>query len=180
MSGKPGKAIPGAVIAVQSALTREFEGLIDTADVTHPDPGERRRKFLSRALAALVARDRAACDTADAAELVIDGRDDFGIDAIAVAAGEPRLWLIQSKWSDRGEAGLNSGEALKTLEGLRLIDQHEFDRFNERLPALAERIRAVLGDANRRITLSVVLMGSQQPSQEVRRKFDDAVKSFNE
>lgn len=180
MSGKSVKAVPGAVFAVQQALSREFDGLIDTSDITHPDPNERRRKFLSRALAALVARDRAECDTVAAAEMVIDGRDDFGIDAIAVAAGEPRLWLIQSKWSDRGEAGLNSGDALKTVEGLRLIDQHEFDRFNERLQILAERIRAVLSDANRRITLSVVLMGSQQPSQEVRLKFDDVVKSFNE
>ncbi|WP_131770452.1 AIPR family protein [Candidatus Protofrankia californiensis] len=179
MSGKAGRSIPGAVTLVRQALLNQFEDLIDTSDVTHPDPAERHRKFLSRALAALVARDRADCDASEAAEMVIDGRADFGIDAIAVARSEPRLWLIQSKWSDRGEAGIGAGDALKTIEGLRLIDQHQFDRFNERFQVLAERVRAVLLDADRRITVTIALMGSQQPSAEVRQKFDDAVREFN-
>ncbi|MEX5711380.1 AIPR family protein [Parafrankia sp. FMc6] len=163
----------------RDALKHAFDGLIDIGDVTNPSPVERERNFLSRALAALVVRDRVGCSHAEAAEMVIDGRDDLGIDAVAVGDGVPRLWLVQSKWSAKGEAGIGVGEVLKLVEGLRMIDQQEFHRFNLKFQGLTERVKDVLQRHNTRITLVIVLMGDQDISTDVRQRLVDACADFN-
>jgi hypothetical protein len=69
---------------IADALTRDFGALIDIRDITHPDPNERRRNLLGRALAAMVVREKLGCDDATAASAVTDGGQDFGIDAVNV------------------------------------------------------------------------------------------------
>jgi hypothetical protein len=111
--------IPREVRQVRDALKSEFYGRIDMSDVIgqHSDVEQH---FLSRALAALMVRRLQDCDSATAAEAVVDGSRDVGIDAVAVAESGQRIWLIQSKWSDRGKAGFGVAEALKFREGLSI------------------------------------------------------------
>ena len=131
---------------VREALRREFTGLIDLEDLAKRSDYDREQAFLSRALAALVVRDLTGCESAAAAAAVIDGRDDIGIDAVAVDEGASHLWLVQSKWSDTGRAGFGVAEALKFLEGLRHIDARRFDRFNTKFQRLVEWLRKVRED----------------------------------
>ena len=134
--------MPREVRNVRDALHHEFDQLIDMSDVVG-QPEQHEQHFLSRALAALVARKLTGGDSSDAAAAVTDGRGDTGIDAIAISDSGLHLWLIQSKWSDSGNAGFSVADGLKLVEGLRFIDAGQFDRFNSRFQQHTEHVGEV-------------------------------------
>ncbi|MEV6040299.1 AIPR family protein [Nonomuraea sp. NPDC052116] len=171
--------MPTPVRQVREALTREFQGLIDLSDLARKPDDQKEQHFLTRALAALVVRSLTGCDNVAAAGMVIDDFDDQGIDAVAFIEGMPRLWLIQAKWSDKGAARFSKAEALKHVDGLRLIDHHRFDRFNLKFQRLVEPIKAILDNPRLRIKLVVAQMADQQPSPESIKPFTDMAVEFN-
>ncbi|MEV6924535.1 AIPR family protein [Dactylosporangium sp. NPDC051485] len=146
------------VRVISEALRRRFEDRIDISDFTNPNPEERRRGLLTRALAAAIAHSRTGCGDQQAASAVTDGGQDFGIDAVAIAAGAPRLWLIQTKWSDAGTANFREQDILTMADGLRKIDHREFGRFNPKFQPFANQIATILGDVQARIMLTIGLM----------------------
>ncbi|MFC5830030.1 AIPR family protein [Nonomuraea insulae] len=172
--------MPREIRQIKDALHREFDELIDMSDSTTKSPEELERKFLSRALACLVARKLTGWDRYAAAETLIDGRDELGIDAVVVDEESARVWLIQSKWSDRGTAGFGIAEALKLIEGLDHIDDHNFSHFNRAFQENAvERIKSVWRDFRLRVTLVVALTGSDELHPDVERRFLNAKKRYN-
>jgi hypothetical protein len=154
--------------------------LIDLTDLAGRSEHDQEQAFLSRALAALVVRDLTGCESAAAAAAVIDGRDDIGIDAVAVDGSASRLWLIQSKWSETGRAGFGVAEALKFLEGLRHIDARRFDRFNTKFQQLVDQVVAVLSNPRARITMVCALMRTDPLQDEVARRLTDGQEEFNQ
>lgn len=170
---------PRQVRLIETALRREFDGLIDISDITNPDAGEQARNFASRALAALLVRQRSGCGAAEAADLVVDGRDDYGIDAIAIGQASPHLWLIQTKWNRNWQASIGVADALKMVEGLEKLDHQDYGPLNAKLQALAPRIKGVLDQEDARITLLIGLMGVQSLSGDVARRLDEACARFN-
>ncbi|MBG0816059.1 AIPR family protein [Planomonospora sp. ID82291] len=171
--------MPLRVHQIAEALHREFDDLISMSDALRTGPEEFERKFLSRALAAFVARKLTGCDSAAAAGTLIDGRNDLGVDGVAFTDGGLHLLLIQSKWSDKGTAGFGVAEALKFVQGLRIIDQQRFGRFNDQFQRHAEQVKAVLKDPRGRITLVTVLVGDGTLSNEVLDCFHDVQREFN-
>ena len=163
---------------VRDALLREFDGLIDLTDLT--STSGREQSFLSRALAALAVRDLTGCDSAAAADAVIDGRNDIGIDAVATDKNASHLWLVQSKWSDNGRASFGVGEALKFIDGLRQIDGRKFDRFNMRFRSLADQVDAVLSNPGSKITLVTAAMRTDPLAADVVQRLADAQDEFNQ
>jgi hypothetical protein len=119
--------MPREVRQVRDALQGEFDGLIDMSDESGPSE-KKEQHFISRALAALVTQKLLGSDRDAAVDALVDGRGDGGIDAIAVSDSGTRIWLIQSKWSDKGKAGFGVGEVLKFREGLKFLDERRFDR----------------------------------------------------
>ncbi|MFG1846998.1 AIPR family protein [Micromonospora carbonacea] len=188
MSGQP--TTPGAssyetapktqVHQVRSALLREFDGLIDLEDLANKSATDREQAFLSRALAALTVRDLTGCDSAAAAEAVIDGRDDIGIDAVAIDKNASHLWLVQAKWSDTGKGKFVVADALKFIEGLHHIDGRRFDRFNVRFQNLADQVAAVLSNRGSKITLVPAVMRTEPLAADVLQRLSDAQKEFNQ
>jgi AIPR protein len=174
----PGSVMPREVRNVRDALHHEFDQLIDMSDV-EGQPDQREQHFLSRALAALVTRKLTGGSSPSGAAAVTDGRGDTGIDAVAISDSGLHLWLIQSKWSDRGNAGFSVADGLKLIEGLKLIDAGQFDRFNARFQLHAERVAEVLRDPRTKITLVVVLMGQRDLHPDVVQRLKDAEEEFN-
>ena len=121
-----------------------------------------------------------SCSDQDAATAVIDGRDDQGIDAVAVSSPgkAPHVWLVQAKWHDRGTAGLKQDEVLKLLRGLNKILDSEYNLFNARFQALTERVDAVLGNSKVQVTLAVALLDTVIHS-DVRSILDDECAKLN-
>ena len=170
--------IPREIAQVRQALMKEFADLIDMNDVSS-SPAQREQHFLSRALAAIVCRRLLGCDSAAAAACIMDGRDDLGIDAIAVSEGGLNIWLIQSKWSDSGKESFGVAEALKFREGLSALDQKKYDRFNTKIQNLADQLRAVWGHAGLSITMVVATMGAGILHPDVVNRFEQMKNDFN-
>ncbi|MBB4689912.1 hypothetical protein BKA14_000060 [Actinoplanes abujensis] len=111
--------------------------------------------------------------------MVVDGRDDYGIDAVAIGQANPQLWLIQTKWNRNGQASIGVADALKMIEGLEKLDHQDYSPLNAKLQALAPRIKGVLDQEDARITLLIGLMGVQSLSTDVTRRLDEACARFN-
>jgi AIPR protein len=170
--------MPREVRQVRDALKSEFDGLIDMSDVNAP-PDHVEQHFLSRALAALVARRVLDCESRAAADTLVDGYRDVGIDAVAVAPTGTRMWLIQSKWSDKGRAGFGQGDARLFREALTYLDNQRFDRFNTKVQDRAELIRSAWGNTRVRVTLVIAIMGDADLHPEVRTRLEDLKEEFN-
>ncbi len=175
----PDKKMPMRVRHVREALKREFDGRIDLSDVAHKKEDEREQTFLSRALAALMVRHLTGCTTEAAAASVVDGRHDNGIDAVAIADGAPHLWLVQTKWSNTGRARVETSDVRSMADGLTLLDEGCFDRFNERFQQVAERVKAVWRDPRVKTTLVIAAMRGEPLSIEVQQILEDSERRFN-
>ncbi|WP_329527381.1 AIPR family protein [Streptomyces sp. NBC_01462] len=158
---------------IVNSLTRKYEGLIDLNDAP---PGEeiRTQIFLSRALAATAVQILTDCTAEESVAAVTDGRDDLGIDAVAISSATNELWLIQAKWNPRGRARFGEAEALKLIHGFRTLDSQRFDRFNARLQVFSDRIHQVLTAPHPRIYLVAVLMGNDGLTPSARQILEDA------
>lgn len=177
MTAKPG--VPPQVEQVRIALHREFDELIDNSDYTHPDPDQQERKFLSRALAALVARKLSGHDSREVVDYLVDGRADMGIDAVVPLNGGLHICFIQSKWNYRGNAGFSAGDARAFFEGFRLLEDRKFDRFNENLRRYAEQIKHGPWDPRSKVTFLIALMGPGELHPDVELTLDDYEASVN-
>ena len=170
--------IPRQIQHVREALMRDFSSLIDMSDIAG-SPEQVEVHFLSRALAALIVRKLTGCSSETAAETLVDGRNDLGINAVAVSDNGTRLWLIQSKWSNAGKSSFGLAEALKFGQGLDLLDQRKFHRFNHRVQNRASLIESAWENTDLRVTLVVVIMGSDPLAQHAIDVFQDLQERHN-
>src|SRR5690606_14970364 len=114
-------------------------GLLDLSDLDDKPEEERSPRELSRALAAQAVRVVTGFGPEQAAQTVIDGVADQGIDALAVVEGpDPHIYLVQAKWSKTGRAPSERSAVQELLHGLRLIDDEDYTPFNPRGRHLAE------------------------------------------
>lgn len=164
---------------IQASLLRDFEPYLDKSSFTHPDPAQRIANLRSRALAGAVVRDRLGCDAKGAASMVTDGGQDFGIDALAISDGAPRVWLVQSKWSDKGTARFGDLDVMTMADGLRRIDQRNFDRFNAKLLTHRAQLEAVWQDRHLRVTLVLALMRREPLHDNVIHRLGEVRDEFN-
>ncbi|MFG2616319.1 AIPR family protein [Streptomyces sp. NPDC048507] len=164
---------------IRDALTREFGGLIDLSDCAAVPEEQRERIFRSRALAARAARLLADIDSAEAADCVIDGRDDRGIDALVFSREAPEIWLVQAKWHDRGRAGLATTDILKLLDGLNRLTELQYDKFNLRFQRLADRLDTVLASPHCKIHLVVAVAGDGRLAPDVSALLTSAMGAYN-
>ena len=172
---------PVQVRHVREALASTYRDLIDLSDLAAKPEQDREQAFLSRALTALAVQYETGCSERQAALTVIDGYDDQGIDAVAVSdpGKAPRLWLVQTKWSQRGNAGLKQDDALKFLRGLTLILNSDYHLFNAKFQALSDRVDAVLGNSNVQVTLVVALLGDTRLDKNVQMVIDEKCEELN-
>lgn len=138
---------------------RGYRGLIDESDLQRNSEAERDRAFLSRAVAATAIRRVTGWDAKVCAEAVIDGSRDNGIDAVAVTDGA-QVWLVQAKWKDSGTAGFHTDAARAFIDGLRLLEQRQFDQFNSKLQPFTAKLDSAFADTRLKITLVIAVVGN--------------------
>ncbi|APU14113.1 MULTISPECIES: AIPR family protein [Actinoalloteichus] len=167
---------------IEKALRRVYldSGLLDVSDLDGKAEEERSPRLLSRALTAQAVRLVTGFSPQDAAQTVIDGAGDQGIDAIAVVEGpDPHVYLVQAKWSRKGRASSDRSAVQELLAGLRLIDDEDFAEFNPRGRLLAEAAKAVMvGDAVP-ITQVIVLMRADDVTEGFLHALAMGEKEFN-
>jgi len=103
-----------------------------------PDQHEKNR--LSRSLAALAVEELADITLAQAANAVVDGGNDNGIDAVCFDRATNHLWLVQAKAGDAPDMGDNK----KFCDGIRDLVARRFERFNAAFARLRPDIETAL------------------------------------
>ncbi|MFG2295594.1 AIPR family protein [Streptomyces sp. NPDC048603] len=186
MSGKkPGDGSDSVALQVRQverALRTVYleGGLLHVSDLEDKSPQEREPRLLSRALTAQAVRMVTGFSPQEAADTVIDGIADQGIDAIAVVDGpDPHIYLVQAKWSQYGKAKSEREAVLELLAGLRLIDDEDFAPFNPRGRRLAEQAKAVMSRGPVPVTQVVVLMRTDEVIEGFRQALINGEKEFN-
>src|SRR5215207_7360139 len=107
---------------IRQKLQEQVVPAINGSDL--PDNSGKADHLLSRAVAAVCVRIKTNVEISTAAESIVDGSDDNGLDAIYHDISNGTLTLVQSKWSSTHSSSIDSGSVLKFLQGVKdLISQ---------------------------------------------------------
>jgi hypothetical protein len=167
---------------VRKVIEERFGSLLDMSDQDRFSEDQHHQVFLSRGLAALASQIEHPCSDMIASRAVFDGQDDQGLDAIAVAIHltQPRICLIQAKWSDRAKATFGEAEVHKMVEGLDLILDLQFSRFNRRFQPHVATLEQAFDIGTPKITLVLALMRTEPVSTDVRKLIEKKIAQYNQ
>lgn len=153
---------------------------IDVSDLGAHSAEHIEQAQLTRALAAFVLTKVAGLSDEDAAASVTDGSDDNGIDAIAYVDSEsPRLYVVQSKWSDTGTRAASMEDMIKFQKGLADLVSMNWERFNGKVKDRAAELDDILLNTNLRIEVIFASMGTPAVADNVRGHMDDYFATLN-
>ncbi|MEV7364511.1 AIPR family protein [Streptomyces sp. NPDC091299] len=172
---------PREVRNLRTRLIERFRPLISTDDENRSSEKEEERVFLSRAIAALAVKSETACSDLDAAASIIDGRNDWGIDAIDVEEQGDRhhIRLIQAKWDKDANAGFGQSDVDKMLRGYDYLMGLEFTKFNKRIEAHIPALERALDSASPKITLVLALVTSTDLHPDIQELLKAELKERN-
>lgn len=166
---------------IEGYLTSKLKAVVDMSDyVTHSDPSQVQKAFLTRSLAVLAVSNLSEVPLEDLAPYVTDGPKDGGIDLIYFDAKESTLYLAQSKWHEEGHGSIELGDALKFIDGVRRVLDNDLNQFNARINARKADIERAVYDANARFVLVVAHTGQEALGEEVSSAFASYVVSQND
>jgi len=140
---------------IERKLRDTYGDLVPKDGIGLNDP-ERDAKIITRCLAAYAVKSFVECDESEAANAVVDGGDDNGIDAIHYSAAQNLLVLCQAKWRRDGKGEPDSAEVAKFCTGIKDLIDRRLERFNERVAAKQVAIDQSLQTFNCRIVLVII------------------------
>jgi hypothetical protein len=162
---------------IKSKLTELIVPLIDKTDI--PRGPQREAHVLSRAVAAVAVKIVAEVEDTVAANAIVDGGKDNGIDAIYYDTKNKSLFLVQSKWSATHTSSIDSGAIHKFLQGVQDLVSLKKIRFNEKIQGRWNLIE----DALKKLTsvrLIVAYPGSGRITVDMQDKIDDFIRGQND
>lgn len=162
---------------LEGAITKLFKDSIDLSDLEQKKQTE--SSFLSRGLAAYSLYVLASTDVDIAAQSVIDGYEDNGIDAIYYDKKQNVLWLVQSKWIQKGQGQPETGDMRKFKDGILDLRDEKIERFNEKVKARKKEIFEAIGTPGIKIRAIIAYTGSEF-SKHNRTILEDLVKDLND
>jgi hypothetical protein len=164
---------------IASKIKHMFELHVDATDMNVKD-SEFEAKILTRCLAAYAVYCIGGADEKEAADSVVDGGDDNGIDAIYYSTNSKRMAIVQSKWSKKGVGEPDSGDVRKFKDGVVDLFNLEFDRFNEKIKKKQLLIEKALTDFDTKFDIVLIHTGNQMLSKHSQRVIDDLLEEMNE
>ena len=163
---------------VANHLDRMIVPHIDATDITVE--GEERTIILqSRALAAFCVSALTRADPEGAARSVVDGYGDQGIDAVYFDKEEDRLYIIQSKWRQKGRNSVGIADSAKFLRGVRILIGSDYSSFNERLRRRQQEIAEVLCRTDVDIVLVLACSSAPDLADEIRAEIQEYINTEN-
>jgi hypothetical protein len=133
---------------IRNKLLELTAPLIDKTDIASKSSADKEAHVLSRSVAAAAIKLLAEVDDSTAANAIVDGGKDNGIDAIYYDPQNKALFLIQSKWSGIHTSSIESGEILKFLQGVKDLVSLKKGRFNEKI----QKRWSLIEDALKKLT----------------------------
>ena len=169
---------PIEILQLPIQLRAIFTG--NLAEATSGTPDGREANFLSRSLAAYAIYKLAGCSVDEAAESVVDGGGDGGIDAVFYASTNATLYVVQSKFIANGRGEPDLGDVTKFKTGLENLLQGKFEAFyqnaawKKRLPQLEAQLRGMS-----QVRPVLVYSGINTVSEDRLRLFEDLKQRFS-
>ena len=164
---------------IASKIKFLFESRLDKSDLNDND-AEYETKILTRCLAAYAVYCIGNSTEVEAANAVIDGGDDNGIDAIHYSPSNKRMILVQSKWSKKGVGEPESGDIRKFKDGVFDLLNLDFSRFNEKTLRMKNLIETALTEFDTKFDIVLIHTGNQLLSVHGQRVMDDLVNELND
>jgi hypothetical protein len=140
---------------IQKKITDLFQSDIDSTDIGVNDK-ERNEKILTRCLAAYAVYSTIECTPKEAAQSVVDGGDDNGIDAIYYSPQNRRMLIVQSKFNNTGNGEPDSASVLKFCNGIKNLFNIDFNRFNKKIKAKSAIIEKALKEYDTKYELILI------------------------
>lgn len=153
-------------------LHQDFDGLIPP--VTHSDPDHVETNFCSRALAAFTIHRVTGCSLQEAADSLVDGGNDGGIDAVYHSANSNTLWCVQSKFTTDGTSEPGLQEVTRFSTGLDALLTGNFVELegNPAWRAKLPHIKHLLNGGTLSVRAALVYSGIRLVSEDRRRLFE--------
>lgn len=164
---------------VKKKIEKDFANLIDLSDVTEVNSTDKKNFFLTRALAAYTISHFAQVENEIAANSVVDGGNDNGIDAVYYDEKSRLLYLIQSKWKQDGKSEPSYGDIKKFIGGVKDLFNQRFDLFNNKVNSKKDTIMDSLNDARTKCKLIIAYTGLNF-SDPSKRDIADFVHEMND
>lgn len=171
--------LPLEIPQLHERLRRDFTGKIPEASSGRAD--EREKNFLSRALAAFAVHKLSGCGLDDAANAVIDGGGDGGIDAIHYEPSTQLLWVAQSKYFADGQGEPSLGDVAKFKEGLENLLGLRFEAFaaNVEFARRTPLIKTYFDQTNLQVRAVLAYSGIHTVSDDRIRMFENLKYRFS-
>lgn len=161
---------------IKSYIEKNLAELIDVSDLPLADqPGG----LITRGLAALAIISKTGCSFPDAANAIVDGGQDNGIDAIYFDTYTNAVYFVQSKWSDAGNKTIDEAAALKLTRGVQKLLDLDFDDFNDKVKSKKRIIGKITSDASVKIILCVAYNSINSLSDSVKSILDEYIGNVN-
>lgn len=146
---------------IEAALRRRFLPLvpkIETPERSGWSEDQHDTDRLSRALAAYVIVGLCDIDDATAVGTITDGKNDGGIDALYFDRTGNRLVFVQAKFK-RGGAAPSQDDILKTINGIKALQERRFGAFNQAVQDRLDEIEEALDTAGVQIEVVPAFLG---------------------
>jgi hypothetical protein len=164
---------------IKSHIEKDFKNLIDLSDV-NAKGANLENFFLTRALAAYSIQHHTQVSANIAAESVVDGGGDNGIDAIYYDVHSKCLFLVQSKWIHNGKGEPDNGEVKKFISGIKDLLNFRFDRFNDKVRKKEVIIQNAVCDPKTKYQIILTYTGINNLAEPSRRDFSDLLDELND
>ncbi|MGD1930987.1 MAG: AIPR family protein [Leptolyngbyaceae cyanobacterium] len=143
-------------VQIETILEQRYFSIIPQLDRNWTSEQHRKNR-LSRSLAAFAVQKLADVTPAQAANSVVNGENDNGIDAIFFDRIQNCLWLIQSKIGNAP----NMSENKKLCDGVEDLINSRFDKFNENFVRVQTDVEAALATNELKIIGCNVHLGAE-------------------
>ncbi|SOC92292.1 AIPR protein [Rhizobium sp. AN5] len=163
---------PVEILALPPKLHELFDGRVPPGAIGDPDQKE--RDFLSRALSAYALHKLGGASIEDAANGIVDGGGDGGIDGIYFSPVTNTLWLSQSKYIHAGSGEPDLGEVTKFKIGIENLLEARFDAFvqNAKIVALLPQLEAALKNPSTQVRSVLCYSGLSFISEDRKHLFE--------
>lgn len=161
---------------VKANLKELFEDKIDMRDF----PENQSKHFETRTLAAVALMMMAGIDVPQASIHITDDYHDMGIDAIYLDESQKKLFVIQSKWREKGTGGISQEEISTFAQGIERILAEDLEGANAKIMAKQTDVDKVLTKMDYQIHAIFIHTGDQKISPYAERPISDLLKRTND
>ena len=163
---------------IRTKICDAFAAKINTSDIVDSDKGKD-IKITTRCLAAYAIHYASGCSEQEAADAVVDGGNDNGIDAIYLSS-DGELFIVQSKYSQDGTGEPSYADVMKFCQGVKDLINEKLDRFNSKIQGKAAVIQQALGAFNTKYVLLLIDTHAQkQLAEHASRVITDLLDEMN-